>query len=409
MTKDQKQSTFSKLITNPVKAFINDSRSVGILLIICTIISLVLSNSAIGSSYFSFWHWEYSTPGSGLLNLPHSVELFINDALMAIFFLLVGMEIKAEIVHGQMSSLKKSVTPIFAALGGMLIPALFYILWNSGTAHAHGWGIAMATDIAFSLGILSLLGKRVPISLKILLTALAIIDDLGAILVIAIFYPTGEGLDFMNLAIAGGIFGLLLIFNRLKIKQLWLYLSLGVVLWYFMFNSGVHATVAGVLVAFALPMSLITKVEHAIANPVNFIILPLFALANTAILLPADSLSAFADTITYGITMGLVLGKPIGITLFVFLAVKLGLGQMPEGLKWKHVFGMGLIAGIGFTMSIFISMLAFDEEQAITTAKVAVLLASLISALLGFFVLKNMFKSNSGEQDIAIESVEENE
>lgn len=391
MTKrNYKSQVLKRWILSPMYAFFRDSRSVGILLIVCTVISIFLTNNPWSSSaYLSFWEWPLKPPLQGMA-VPHTLTAFVNDALMAVFFLLVGMEIKREMLIGELSSIKKSILPIIAALGGMVVPALFYTFWNVGGSFSHGWGIPMATDIAFSLGILSLLGSRVPVSLKILLTAVAIIDDLGAIIAIAIFYTAR--LNGLYLGLSAGLLLLLIMINLLKVRSTWIYWIIGIILWYCLLNSGIHATLAGVLLAFTMPLNKIPKIEHALHFPVNFIILPLFALANTAILIPANAVPAFADSISYGIISGLVLGKPLGILLFSYLLVRLGIAKLPKGLHWKHILGMGLIAGIGFTMSIFISMLAFTQEEARTTAKIAVLLASLISGIIGYFYLKTIFK-----------------
>jgi len=376
----------SKLFS-PIQEFIRDSRAVGITLIICTVISLIVSNSAWSDGYIAFWDTEIHSPVSGL-SIPHSFLHFINDALMAVFFLLVGMEIKRELLDGELSNFKKASLPVFAAIGGMVVPALLYFSLNANTDSAHGWGIPMATDIAFALGILSLLGKKAPLSLKILLAALAIIDDLGAIIAIAIFYT--DDLNWAYLAISGGIFLVLIVMNILKVNRLYPYFIIGLILWYCMFNSGVHATLAGVMLALTLPLKRIPKLEHGLHDPVNFIILPLFALANTAIVFPHELAATLASPINHGILVGLIIGKPLGITLFSFLMVKTGIAQLPKGLSWKHIIGMGLIAGIGFTMSIFISMLAFNNEEAQTTAKLAVLIASTIAGIIGYVYLNRI-------------------
>lgn len=369
---------------SPILEFIHDSRAVGITLMVCTVIALTLSNSAWGTAFIAFWEWELPLPAG--IHIPHSLVHFINDGLMALFFLLVGMEIKREIITGELSSVKKSVLPILAATGGMLVPALLYYLLNTGSGFAHGWGIPMATDIAFSLGILSLLGSRAPLSLKILLTALAIIDDLGAILAIAVFYT--DSISWLYLGIAGALFGLLLLMNYFKVRRLLPYFLVGLVLWYCMYNSGIHATLAGVLLAFTLPLQRIPKLEHKLHDPVNFIILPLFALANTAILFPGDIGKALDSPVNYGILLGLVVGKPLGIFLASYIAVKLKIASLPADLKWAHILGIGLLAGIGFTMSIFIAMLAFKTEAPQTTAKLAILIASVVSGLSGFIYLR---------------------
>lgn len=371
-------------ILSPILEFIKDSRAVGITLICCTMLSLFLSNSVWGEGFMQFWLTEIHLP-TNALTIPHTFLHMINDGLMALFFLLVGMEIKRELVNGELSSVKKSLMPILGAVGGMVVPALIYIMWCGGTPYASGWGVPMATDIAFSLGVLSLLGKRAPMPVKIFLTALAIIDDLGAIVAIALFYTST--INLTNLAIGGGIFGLLLVMNRMKVSSLWLYFILGAGLWYFIFNSGVHATIAGVLLAFTIPVRKIDNLEHALHDPVSFIILPLFALANTAIALPDDFSVVYSSNVHHGIFMGLVLGKPLGIFLMCFLAVKLRVAALPKLMTWNHIIGMGLLAGIGFTMSIFIATLAFDTEQQQVISKVAIIGASAVAAVAGFLYL----------------------
>ncbi len=377
--------TISNRLFSPIREFIQDSRAVGITLMICTLISLGISNTAWGITFVAFWEKELHFPIEAL-HLPHTVLHFINDGLMALFFLLVGMEIKREVLEGELSGLKKAALPVVAALGGMLFPALLYILCNKGTPNAHGWGVPMATDIAFSLGILSLLGKRAPLALKILLTALAIIDDLGAVLAIALFYT--DHIDLFYLGMAGIIFAILLLMNLMKVKVLPLYFILGIVLWYCLFNSGVHATLAGVLLAFCLPLKKIATLEHKLHDPVSFIVLPLFALANTAIVFPPDISQLLTSPVSYGVLAGLIIGKPLGIVLLSYIAVKMGIAGLPQGLRWRHILGMGILAGIGFTMSIFIAMLAFNDAGTQITAKLAVILASLVSGIGGFLFLK---------------------
>jgi NhaA family Na+:H+ antiporter len=367
-------------------------------LVVCTIVSLWISNSGWAGGYIGFWEKEFVFP-MPQIHLPHSIAHIINDGLMAVFFLLVGMEIKRELLIGELSSLKKSVLPVAGAAGGMVVPALIYFAWCGGTPFSGGWGIPMATDIAFSLGILSLLGRRAPLSLRIFLTALAIIDDLGAILAIAIFYTSS--ISGMFLALAGGTLLVLVVLNLLKVAEYTIYFILGVFLWYFVFNSGVHATVAGVLLAFTIPLKRIGKLEHALHDPVNFLILPLFALANTAIALPSDMSPVFSSVVHHGILLGLVVGKPLGISLFCFLTVKLGIAALPDHLRWKHVLGMGMIAGIGFTMSIFIAALAFRQPEVQTIAKVAIIGASLLSGIIGFFFLRLLHRIDYSRRKIA--------
>lgn len=380
----------NKLIS-PIFQFLADSRAVGIVLIACTVISLFLANSAWATPYVGFFNTLFDPAGGHHyewqgLHLPNSGLLWINDGFMVLFFFLVGMEIKRELTTGELASIKKSLLPVLAAVGGMLAPALIYVLFNGGTPFQHGWGIPMATDIAFSLGILSLLGSRVPMSLKIFLTALAIIDDLGAILTIAIFYT--DELHTMYLYIGGGIFALLLLLNYLKVQRLILYFIPGVILWYCIFNSGIHATIAGVLLAFTVPLSKINALEHNLHDPVNFLIMPAFALANTAIAFPADLMQAFSHSVSFGVMAGLVLGKPLGIFLICFLAVKLKLASLPSNTNWKQLWGVGMIAGVGFTMSIFIATLAFKEVDIQVISVMSVILASVVAGIGGFIFLR---------------------
>ena len=371
--------------TTLFKDFFNSEKAGGLVLIACTILSLLLANSNFGTSYHDFFQTQFA---------GHSFEHWINDGLMTIFFLLIGLELEREIYQGELSNIKDALLPIFGALGGMLIPAGIFLLFNFGTATQSGAGIPMATDIAFALGILSLLGNRVPTSLKIFLTALAVIDDLGAIIIIAIFYT--KTLLWTNLCIALGIFALLLVFNRMKVRNLIPYLIGGVAMWYFMLHSGVHATITGVLLAFAVPFgnggekSTSFILQHFLHKPVAFIILPIFALANTAIVFSSDISQTLTENNSLGIALGLIVGKPLGIFIFTFLAVTFGLCKLPTDLNWKSIFGVGLLAGIGFTMSIFVTLLAFDNETIINNSKLIILISSLIAGLLGFFVLNGI-------------------
>lgn len=376
-------------ITNLFNEFFESEKAAGFMLIACTLLSLFLANSVFSEPYLNIWHLQLE---------GHSVGHWINDGLMTIFFLLIGLELEREIYDGELSNLKSALLPIFAALGGMLIPAGLYLALNYGTETQSGAGIPMATDIAFALGILSLLGKRVPVSLKIFLTALAVIDDLGAILIIAFFYT--KNLIWSNLFIALSIFAVLLVFNRLKVRNLIPYLIGGVAMWYFMLNSGVHATITGVLLAFAIPFgngdekSTSYILQNFLHKPVAFIILPLFALANTAILINPDLKQTIEHPYTLGIALGLLLGKPIGIWLFSFISVKLKIGQLPEDLNWKSIFGVSFLGGIGFTMSIFITLLAFSDDNHITNSKVMILLSSLVAGIIGLLLLKLFLKKN---------------
>jgi NhaA family Na+:H+ antiporter len=373
------------------KAFFQSEKSGGFVLIGCTIISLLLANSAWGESYRHFWHQHLDLSFGGV-QLDYSLEHWVNDGLMAIFFLLVGLEIERELYVGELSSIKNAALPILAAIGGMIVPAAIHFAFNSGTPTQSGFGIPMATDIAFALGILSLMGNRVPLSLKIFLTALAIIDDLGAILVIAIFYTANfEGGYFAG---ALAVFGILFLLGKLKVFRLSVYIIGGIIMWYFMLKSGIHATIAGVLLAFAIPFindndrNPSYKLQHFLHNVVAFGILPIFALANTAILLPADILGSFTTRNALGIMSGLVVGKLVGIFLFCWLSVKIGIARLPSGVSWRLITGVALLGGIGFTMSIFITNLAISDAGLINGAKMSILTASLVAALAGLVVLK---------------------
>lgn len=373
-------------IISPIMEFLKDSRATGVILLCCTVISMGLANSAVGGLYIGMLNYEVVIPAQGV-QFPHTPLHFINDFLMAIFFLLVGMEIKRELLAGELASLKKSLLPVVAALGGMVVPALIYLAWTHGKpVFSRGWGIPMATDIAFSLGVLSMLGRRATISLRIFLMALAIIDDLGGILTIAIFYA--EEINKTYLLMGGLMLFVLSLLNLMKVRRYYIYMFLGLFLWYFFFNSGVHATIAGVLLAFSIPMHKIGELEHALHDPVNFIILPLFALANTAIPLPSDLVPVFSSVVHHGIFMGLVLGKPLGIYAFSRIAVLLKLAELPERMRWNEVAGMGMVAGIGFTISIFMCTLAFPFEELQVIAKVAIMGASLVAGLMGYIYLR---------------------
>lgn len=362
-------------IMTPLRDFLNDSRSTGVLLIGCTLVSLIIANS-VGSGWYTDG-WKTSMSGLTTLRLPATPIEWVNNFLMAFFFLLAGMEIKRELLNGELSSFKKAVLPFGAAFGGMLFPALIYLAFNFHSPTGHGWGIPTATDIAFSVGIASLLGKRFPVGLKILLLALAIIDDLGAIIVIALFY--GGHIQALWLAAAGLICGVLLACNFLKVKFGTLHIVLGLTLWYAMLQSGVEASITGVLFAFAIPVKELAIIERFIHKPVNFFILPLFALANTAILIPADITGALSTTVSMGVLLGLVIGKPLGIFLVSRLMVALNIAHLPSNTKWKQLLGMGTLAGIGFTMSIFTTMLAFKQENFRDIARISVLLAVVVS------------------------------
>jgi len=371
-------------------------KSGGLVLIVCTFISILVANSRIGEEYLSVW--DFHAGG-------HSIADWINDGLMAIFFLLVGLELIQEIYEGELSNVKRAMLPISGALGGMLVPAGIYIVLNFGMETHAGFGIPMATDIAFALGVLSLLGNRVPISLKVFLTALAVIDDLGAIIVIAIFYTAS--LSWVSLLIALGIFAALLILNKkFHVTNMIPYIIGGIVMWYFMLNSGVHATIAGVLLAITIPFKkgdekcMSNRWQSALHYPVAFIVLPLFALANTAMVIEGNWDQSIGEPFALGILLGLIVGKPIGITLFSFVSVRSGWCSLPRGVKWKALLGAGMLGGIGFTMSIFITLLAFKGNMHyINESKLMILLASLVSGIIGYTWLNYVLKKDKGVKE----------
>lgn len=371
--------------------FLHDSRAVGVLLLLCTTASLLITNlPGTGESYNKFWETEI--PFLHSIHLPHSILHIINDALMALFFFQVGMEIKRESVVGELSSPSRMMLPTVAALLGVIFPAIIFLTATKGTIYQAGWAIPTATDIAFSLGILSLLGKTVPYSMKIFLTALAIIDDLCAILIIAFFY--GSRPDFMwllGVAACVALIWLVIKYLRNPLSRI-LYLSLGVVMWYCMYQSGIHATFAGVILSALLPVNKIPVYEKALLFPVNFLIIPLFALANTSILINAQAIANLLSELSIGIILGLLIGKPAGISLAVYLMTKMRIIKLKTRPNWMLYIGVGILAGIGFTMSIFVSMLAFDDKALQDTAKLAVLAASALSMIIGYTWLKIVLK-----------------
>ncbi len=372
-------------ISPAFKEFTDNEKSAGVFLMICSIVALILANSPLSDAYFGWWK-TYLGP----LNLGH----WINDGLMAIFFLLIGLELKREVYVGELSDLKNATLPIVAALGGIAVPALIHFAFNKGLPTQSGFAIPMATDIAFVLSVLALVGNRVPISLKIFLTAVAVIDDLCAIIVIALFYTAD--LNLMYLAAAGGTAVLLVVINRLRVMSLIPYLLLGAVMWFFMLESGIHATIAGVVLAFAFPFRStiegreppMARLEHALHKPVAFAILPIFAFANAGIAIGGGAVEGLLSPNGLGIMLGLLAGKIVGVCLLSFLAVKAGLCSLPGAVRWKHVLGAGWLTGIGFTMSIFITNLAFENNDAlINVSKMAILLASFAAGLIGYFWL----------------------
>lgn len=383
-----KKKSFSELL----HGYLHSNRSIGITLLMCTAVSLLLANLSFSNNWYQhFWHQSLDGTTShhthlGWLNIPNSLSVFINDFLMAVFFFLAGMEIKREFITGELSSIQKSLLPMVAAVGGMLMPAILFAFIARGSAYMQGWAIPTATDIAFTLGVISLLGRNVPAGLKIFVTALAIIDDLGAILVIAIFY--GGALQWGYLLIVLIIVGILIFLNKRGFRFGWLHILLGLIMWYCMFNSGIHATVAGVIFALLVPVHLLRRFEDMIHIPVYFLILPAFALANTALVLPEHPLQTLSGPLSAGIMAGLVIGKPLGIALSCYFLVSRKWAQLPTGVNWYKLIGAGMLAGIGFTMSIFISALAFTGGPVEDMAKISVLVASLLAMVIGYCWLK---------------------
>jgi len=382
-----------KTLSKPFKWFFQLEAASGLVLLIAAIVALVISNSNFSELYFSTLE-QYLFIGINNFGLKLSVHHWINDLLMAIFFFFVTLEIKREFIQGELSNLKKALLPIIGAVGGMVIPALVYIAINFGnTETINGWAIPSATDIAFSLGILSLLGSRVPISLKIFLTALAIIDDLGAILIIAFFYSGDLSISYLSLILISYIF--LLVLNKYGIKKFIPYLIIGSFMWFFTYKSGIHATIAGVLLATTIPhrikdkdFSLLIKLEHAISPYVAFIIMPIFAFANAGVSLVGLSLLSLLQPVPLGILLGLFFGKQVGVMIFSFVAVKIGAAEMPDNSSWLSLYGVSVLTGIGFTMSLFVGNLAFAENtQYIDGVKIGVLAGSLLSTIFGYFIL----------------------
>ena len=385
-------------LVRPFQEFADLEASGGLLLIACTVAALIWANSPFAGSYFHFWHLDLTFGRIGGL-LAKPLHFWINDGLMALFFLLVGLEIKREILVGELASFQRAVLPIAAALGGMIVPAAFYLLFNHGGPGAAGWGIPMATDIAFALGVLALLGSRVPTSLKVFLAALAIADDIGAVLVIAFFYTAH--ISWPSLGVGGLFFVALLVANRAGARHLLIYAIVGVGLWLAFLQSGIHATVAGVLLAIAIPArqrtasravltsndSPMLRLEHALIPWNRYLIMPVFALANAGVGLGGGAARSVVAPVSLGVIFGLVIGKPIGIVLFSWLATRTRLAAMLDDIGWRQIVGVGMLGGIGFTMSLFIANLAFGDGPALETAKVGILVASVVSGIAGAIVL----------------------
>ena len=382
-----------KTLSKPFKWFFQLEAASGLVLLIAAIIALVISNSIFSELYFSTLE-QYLFIGINDFGLKLSVHHWINDLLMAVFFFFVTLEIKREFIQGELSNLKKALLPIIGAVGGMVVPALVYVSINFGnTETLNGWAIPSATDIAFSLGILSLLGSRVPISLKIFLTALAIIDDLGAILIIAFFYSGDLSITYLSLILISYI--LLLVLNKLGVKKFIPYLIIGALMWFFTYKSGIHATIAGVLLASTIPhrikdkdFSLLIKLEHAISPYVAFLIMPIFAFANAGVSLMGLSLSSLLEPVPLGILLGLFIGKQVGVMVLSYLAVKLGAAQIPDNSSWLSLYGVSILTGVGFTMSLFVGNLAFAGSiHYMDGVKIGVLSGSLLSTIFGYFLL----------------------
>ncbi len=382
-----------QIITKPFRWFFKLEAASGLVLLFAAIIALIVSNSNLAEIYFSTLN-KYLFLGINNFGLKLSVLHWINDALMAIFFFFVTLEIKREFLQGELSNIKQALLPIIAAVGGMLVPALFYIFINFGDSETmNGWAIPSATDIAFSLGVLSLLGKRVPLSLKVFLTALAIIDDLGAIVIIALFYSGDLSIKYLSLMLLAFI--VLLVINKFNIKKFLPYLIVGIFLWDFTHNSGIHATIAGVLLAMTIPhrkkdkdFSLLIKIEHAISPYVAFGIMPLFAFANAGVSLEGLSFASLLNKVPLGILLGLFVGKQLGVFVFSYVSIKMKIAQMPNNSNWFNFYGVGVLTGIGFTMSLFVGNLAFVENmQYMDGVKIGVLTGSLLSTLFGYFLI----------------------
>ncbi|MBC8144551.1 MAG: Na+/H+ antiporter NhaA [bacterium] len=374
------------MATRRLSRFMRTASAGSIVLIASTVVALVWANSIWSSSYHSLWEAHIAI-GSGDFAIDHTLREWVTDALMAVFFFWVGLTLKREMRIGELSSIRKAALPIAAALGGMIVPALIYLALNAGTETARGWGVPIATDIAFALAILALLRSRAPIALTAFLSALAIADDLGAIAVIALIY--NSNLSLLYLSLAAIPIALLAIANRSGVRSNAVYLIVGFFVWLFVLKSGVHATIAGVAVAMIIPVGdNARRLEHWLEPWVAFAIMPIFALANAGVAIDGDFASAFTMPVTLGVVLGLFIGKQIGIAAFAWLAVRFGVGELPSGATWRHIYGVALLGGIGFTMSIFIAGLAFVDVRALNNAKIGILIGSLVSAVAGWIVLR---------------------
>jgi NhaA family Na+:H+ antiporter len=385
-------------LVRPFQEFAELEASGGILLIGCTVAALAWANSPWAGSYSYLWHADPTFGFAGKF-FSKPLHFWINDGLMALFFLLVGLELKRETLIGELASFQKAALPLLAALGGMIVPAGLYLLLNHGGPGASGWGIPMATDIAFALGVLALLGNRVPSSLKVFLVALAIADDVGAVLVIAFFYT--EQISWIGLGAGVVLFLALVAANRAGARHSITYVVLGIGLWLAFLKSGIHATMAGVLLAVTIPAhgsaraeSLLWRFEHALLPWNKYVIMPIFALANAGVVLNAGAARALVNPISLGVICGLVIGKPLGIVFFSWLSTRSRIARMPDGIVWRQILGVGILGGIGFTMSLFIANLAFGDRPTPEIAKVGILAASIVSGIAGAGVLLGMSKKS---------------
>ncbi len=380
---------------NYFKIFVKSEQFAGVLLLVCTLVALIFANSSFSGFYHNIFILEYDYHIFNS-NFHINANHLINDGLMSIFFLHIGLEIKREIISGELSNSKKAILPVIGAFGGMLFPALIFIMFNIGIPTISGWGIPTATDIAFSLTILSLI-KGVPKNLKIFLVALAVTDDIGAIFIIGIFYT--NYVIFSYLFLATIIILILLALNKYKISNIYLHLFLGAMLWFFISNSGIHSTISGVILAFLIPYdfknenSMLLKIEKFLHAPVNYFILPLFAFANTGIIIQSNFISSLGSYDSLGIIAGLCIGKPLGILTSVYLSIKFKITELPKNINFIELLGVAILCGIGFTMSLFISTLAYKNHLYIDSSKISVLIASFLSAIIGFLILKFSFKN----------------
>lgn len=377
-----------KPIIHLIKELSESGKLGGVLLILATLFSISITNSSCGESYVEFWHQEI---GNSFISIQ--LGHWVNDLLMAVFFFLVGLEIKRELIIGELSSFKKVMLPLFAALGGMIFPSLIFFAFNSGSENLRGWAIPTATDIAFSLGILSLLGNRVPLSLKVFLTALAIIDDLGGILIIAVFYTSEIHFTYLLLSLA--VMAILFLLNKFNVNNFIFYFIPMLFLWYFIYKSGIHATIAGVVSAIFIPVNKVEKYEHVLHKPVNYIILPIFALANTTILLSAESFPNLFSNLGIGIILALFIGKTLGVSSFVYISIKTKICVLQENTTMKHIIGVAMLAGIGFTMSLFFSVLSFNNQESADVSKLAIIIGSSLSAVCGLVFLSKVLKKEN--------------